>query len=353
MCRSITNPEMDMYEENISLKEFTTMKTGGSARYFFIVKDVETLKKAVIFAKEKYLPFFILGGGSNILISDMGFDGVVIKIEISGIDFKKINEKKERVIAGAGVEWDYLVEKTVSKNLYGLENLSLIPGTVGASPVQNIGAYGVEVGNVVEWVEVLNTKTMEINKMTNGECLFNYRDSFFKSKKGKKFVILNVVFKLKRKGEFNTHYKDIEEYFVKRNITPSLKTLRTAIIEIRKSKLPDTRKVGTVGSFFKNPIVSKKDVGEVRKKYPNISEYTYVGGFVKLSAAWLIDNIGGWKGACVGDACVYENQALVIINKGRASTKEIIFLANKIKNNIKEKTGVELEFEVNIIGIIK
>jgi len=219
--------------------------------------------------------------------------------------------------------------------------------------VQNIGAYGVEVGNVVEWVEVLNTKTMEINKMTNGECLFNYRDSFFKSKKGKKFVILNVVFKLKRKGEFNTHYKDIEEYFVKRNITPSLKTLRTAIIEIRKSKLPDTRKVGTVGSFFKNPIVSKKDVGEVRKKYPNISEYTYVGGFVKLSAAWLIDNIGGWKGACVGDACVYENQALVIINKGRASTKEIIFLANKIKNNIKEKTGVELEFEVNIIGIIK
>lgn len=153
-----------MLKENVLLKEYTTMKTGGYARYFFYAKKTEDIKSAVVFAKEKKIPIFILGGGSNTIFSDKGFKGVVIKMEIDGVSFEEIDDKKVRVIAGAGVEWDKLVEETVNKNLYGLENLSLIPGTVGAAPVQNIGAYGVEVGDVIEWVEVMNTETMEVKK---------------------------------------------------------------------------------------------------------------------------------------------------------------------------------------------
>ncbi len=351
--------KMLIFKENISLKEFTTMKTGGNARYFFIANNTEILKEAIIFAKEKKKNFFILGGGSNIIISDLGFDGVVIKMEISGVVFEKIDNKKERVIAGAGVVWDRLISKTVDKNLYGLENLSLIPGTVGAAPVQNIGAYGVEVGDLIEWVEVLNTETMKTSKMTNEECLFGYRNSFFKSKEGKKFVILNVAFSLKRNGKLNTQYKDIEDYFedlsmdVGKKIKPTLKTLPTVIIGIRINKLPDTRKTGTAGSFFKNPIISERKKEELLKKYQDIKYFPAESGVVKLSVAWLIDNIGDWKGVCIKNACVYEKHSLVIVNKGKSTTKEIIFLANKIKNNIKEKTGIELEFEVNIIGDFK
>lgn len=341
-----------MFKENISLKKFTTMKTGGNVRYFFIVKNIKELKEAIFFAKQKKKNFFILGGGSNIIISDLGFAGVVIKMEISGISFKKINREKEKVTAGAGVVWDKLVEETVNKNLYGLENLSLIPGSVGASPVQNIGAYGVEVENVIECVEILNTETMKVSIMTNKECLFDYRESFFKSKKGKKFVILNVTFNLQKNGKLKAGYKDIENYFKKNNIKPTLSILRDAIIEIRTNKLPNMKKVGTAGSFFKNPIISNTKKEKLLKKYPNIKYFSVDGKAVKLSAAWLIDNIGNWKGVCIGDACVYENQALVIINKRESNTKEIIFLANKIKNNIKEKTGIELEFEINTVGNI-
>ncbi len=341
-----------MFKENISLKKFTTMKTGGNARYFFIVKNIKELKEAIFFAKQKKKNFFILGGGSNVIISDLGFAGVVIKMEISGISFKKVNREKEKVTAGAGVVWDKLVEETVNKNLYGLENLSLIPGSVGASPVQNIGAYGVEVENVIECVEILNTETMKVSIMTNKECLFDYRESFFKSKKGKKFVILNVTFNLQKNGKLKAGYKDIENYFKKNNIKPTLNILRDAIIEIRTNKLPNIKKVGTAGSFFKNPIISNTKKEKLLKKYPNIKYFSVDGKAVKLSTAWLIDNIGNWKGVCIGDACVYENQALVIINKGESNTKEIISLANKIKNNIKEKTGIELEFEINTVGNI-
>ena len=172
-----------MFSERVSLKKHTTMKTGGNARYFFTVKSVEDLKEAVSFAKEKNAPIFILGGGSNVLVSDEGFKGVVVKMEIVGINFISTNENTVRVTAGAGVEWDSLVREAVNKNLYGLENLSLIPGTVGAAPVQNIGAYGVEVKDVIEWVEVLNTSTMEIERITNTQCSFGYRDSFFKSER--------------------------------------------------------------------------------------------------------------------------------------------------------------------------
>lgn len=338
-----------MVRESIELKEFTTMKTGGSARYFFAVKNTEDVKEAVFFAKEKNLPIFVLGGGSNVVISDEGFEGVVIKMEIKNIEFKEIDKNTSIVSAGAGVEWDDLVEKTVNKNLYGLENLSLIPGTVGASPVQNIGAYGVEAGDVILYVEVLNVETMSIKKISNKECLFGYRDSLFKTKEGKKFIILSVAFKLKKDGELNMEYKDIKDYFKINKIKPTLKSLRRAIVEIRKSKLPDINKIGTAGSFFKNPIVSKNKIEEIIEKYSDARYFPDKKGFFKVSAAWLLDNVSGCKGVCVGGACVYEHHALVLINKGGATTKEIIFLSDKIIQDVKNKTGIVLEYEVNII----
>ena len=336
-----------MFKENVRLKEYTTMKTGGNARYFFVVKNIKELKKAIFFTKEKNLSFFILGGGSNTIISDEGFNGVVIKMEILGIVFDKEKDDIVKVIAGAGVEWDSFVGDVVCKNLYGLENLSLIPGTVGASPVQNIGAYGVEVKDVIEYVEVLNSDTMEIKKIMNKECLFDYRDSFFKSELGRKFIILKVAFNLKKKSELKIDYKDIKEYFSENK--PTLNTLRDAIIEIRKDKMPDMRKIGTAGSFFKNPIVTENMANMLKKEYPSMPRYSYGNGFVKLSTAWLLDKVGKWKGVCRGDACVYEHQALVLVNRGRANTKQILSLANEMKEDIKQKTGVELGLEVNIL----
>lgn len=337
-----------MFSKEVSLKEYTTMKTGGNARYFFVAKSINDVKEAVVFAKNKNLTFFILGGGSNVIVSDDGLGGVVIKMEIGGITFDNTGKNTVMVTAGGGVEWDCLVEEAVNKNLYGLENLSLIPGTVGAAPVQNIGAYGVEAGDVISFVEVLDTDTMEIKRITNTQCLFGYRDSLFKSEKGKNFVILSVVFNLKKKGELNMRYKDIEEYFLKKNIEPNIKSLRSAIIEIRTSKLPDMEKVGTVGSFFKNPIITEERLEMLLNTYPDL-KYFPEGESFKVSAAWLLDKVGKWKGVRKGSACVYEHQALVLINCGGSTTKEIISLANEMQNNIKEKTGVSLEFEVVIL----
>lgn len=344
-----------MLKENISLKEFTTMRTGGSARYFFCVKSVDEVEEAVLFAKEKGISFFVLGGGSNIIVSDEGFSGVVIKMEIKGLEFVENSKEEMRVISGAGVEWDFLVEKTVDRNLYGLENLSLIPGTVGASPVQNIGAYGVEVKDTIAWVEVLDTETMKIKKIMNKECLFGYRDSFFKFAKGKKCIILKVAFDLKKNGEFKIDYKDITEYFLDLSeeeggdIEPSLKMLREAIIEIRTNKLPNIKQIGTAGSFFKNPIVSEVKVQELLKTYPNLKYHFVSDNTFKLSAGWLFDKVGGWKGVRRDGVRVYEKQALVLVGCNGTTTKKILSLAIEMQNNIKEETGIDLEFEVNII----
>ena len=198
-------------KENIPLALFTTMRVGGSARYFFNVSTVEELCEALSFAKDKKLSFFVLGLGSNVIVPDEGYIGVVIKIEIVGIEYEECGEKK-RVISGAGERLDFLVSETVKKGLYGLENLSLIPGTVGATPIQNTGSYGVEVKNVIEWVEVVNINTFKIKKFSNKECNFEYRESFFKTQKGKKYIVVRVSFLLNTNGVLNTDYCDVTKY---------------------------------------------------------------------------------------------------------------------------------------------
>ncbi len=338
-----------LLKENISLKGLTTMSVGGLARYFFNVKNIEDLKFAVAFAKEKKVSFFVLGGGSNVLIPDDGFSGVVIKMEIPGIEFKKINNNETTVVVGAGVLWDKFVKETVEKNLYGIENLSLIPGSVGASPVQNIGAYGVEVKDVILFVDVLNTDTMTIQTITNKECLFGYRDSLFKTTGGRKLIIVSVVFRLLNNGILKTDYADVQEFFLNKKDKPTLKTLREAIASIRTNKLPDMKKVGTVGSFFKNPVVSEARLQWVLSLYPDIKYFKTENDMFKISAGYLIDKIGKWKGVCVNNVCVYEKQALVLVCLKGASTKEILFFANKIRKDIKQKTKIDLEFEINLI----
>ena len=335
-------------KENVPLALFTTMRVGGSARYFFDVSTVGELCEALSFAKDKKLPFFILGKGSNVIVLDEGYNGVVIKIGIVGIEYKECGKKK-RVIVGAGERLDLLIEETVKRGLYGLENLSFIPGTVGATPVQNTGSYGVEVKDVIEWVEAINTDTLKIKKFSNKECDFGYRESFFKTQKGKKYIVVRVSFILNTNGVLNTEYRDVTEYISNHNIKEvTLPVLRQIIIAIRIKKFSGGR-CGTAGSFFKNPTVSKEKLNKLLKIYPDLKYFPVDTNEVKIPAAWLLDHVGGWKGFREGDVGTWTNQPLFIVNYGRGSAREIRALSERIIEDIKEKTGIVLEREVQYL----
>lgn len=348
--------------ENISLKEFTTFNIGGLARYFIRIKQIHDLQIAMAFAQSRNLPVFVLGGGSNILISDEGFPGLVIKMEITDTIINPEKDGSVIVSAGAGINWDALVEETVKNNLFGLENLSLIPGTVGAAPVQNIGAYGAEVKDCIEWVEALDQETGVMRHFGNAECQFSYRWSFFKTPEGKKYIITRVGFKLKKAGTLNTSYKDVAEYIKTNNVSDiTLQKVRDIVVDIRTKKLPNLAEYGTAGSFFKNPIIKKTEYEVLVKKYPGLPSWTSpsrrldtspkIGEeeTVKVSAAWMLDNLCGFKGYKDGDVGVYKNQALVLVNFGKGTATEIKSLAQKMIDCVLEKTGIILEREVEYI----
>jgi len=365
--------------EGKNLADFTTFRIGGDARFFCAIENKNDLQEAVDFAKEKSLPIFILGGGSNILVSDKGFDGLVVKMDIKGIEEKESlsvtpaeagvlelsqdsrfrgNDNTMFVRAGAGENWDDFVAWTVAKGYGGLENLSLIPGTVGAAPVQNIGAYGVEVGDLIESVEVFDIKENTFKKLSHKECHFSYRDSAFKHEKAmsadsqERYVITSVLFKLKKNTEPDISYKDLVELF-KNKQNPSITEVRNAIISIRRSKLPDLSKVGTAGSFFKNPIISKEKYLELKEKYPELPSFTESAkdgdGRVKVPLAWIIDKICGLKGKKFGKAGIHEEQALVIVNHGGATFEDVEKVAKEIEKSVKEKTGIDIKKEVIMV----
>ncbi len=330
------------------MKELTTFKTGGNARYFCVVTNEDELIEAIGFSKKNKIPFFILGGGSNILVSDKGFDGIVIKIEIKGIKYEE-NGNSVKAIVGAGENWDQFVADNVDKGYYGVENLSLIPGTVGASPVQNIGAYGSEVKDTIESVYVLDVKKDEYKNFSNSECDFSYRDSIFKKEKGR-YVVISVTFNLSKDGKLNLTYKDVQEYLSRRqNSNPSLRQVRNAIIDIRTNKLPNLQEYGTAGSFFKNVIVSQSKARELISKYPEIVLHQVNDKKVKISLAWILDNICGFKGKRKGNVGVYKNQALVLVNYGNATSDEVIELAQEMVDTVYEKTGIEIFPEVEYV----
>jgi len=337
-----------MIQKNVSLKEYTTFRIGGPADFFSIVKDEDDLIEALNFSKKNKIPFFVLGGGSNLLVADAGYRGIVIKMDMRGVTYDE-NGNDVKVTAHAGEDWDKFVSETVEKGLYGLENLSYIPGTVGASPVQNVGAYGAEAKDIIESVYVLDVKNDEYVTLSNAECKFAYRDSMFKHNPGR-YIVISVTFNLKKKGKLNTEYKDIKEYFTFKKITePTLKQVREAVVEIRQRKLPDIKHYGTAGSFFKNVIVAKSQAQELLERYPEMILHPVNEKKVKIPIAWVLDNLCGFRGVKKGNVGTYKNQALVIINLGSATADEVIALAQKMVDGVYEKTGIEIEPEVEYV----
>lgn len=336
-------------EKKKSLKEFTTFRIGGEARFFCIVKNEDELIEAINFSKKSKLPFFVLGGGSNILVADEGFHGLVIKMEFMGVEYKESGDTT-LVTAGAGENWDKFVAETVEKGLFGLENLSYIPGTVGASPVQNIGAYGSEVKDTIQSVHVLDVKKDEYVDLKNSECKFSYRNSLFKEDP-RRYIVLSVTFALKnKKGRLNTDYKDVKEYFDFKKIKePTLKQVRNAVVEIRQRKLPDIKELGTAGSFFKNVIVPTTKAHELLKKYPEMILHPVTDKKVKIPVAWILDHVCGFRGVKKGNVGTFRNQALVLVNFGDATATEIIALAQKMVDEVYVKTGIEIEPEVEYV----
>lgn len=346
---------MDNTQSDVPLSLYTTFKIGGPAKYFICVKSLDELKNAVLFAREKGLPFFVLGGGSNTLVSDDGFAGVVIKIEIMGVEWIEQSGGQTEIVMGAGENWDDVVALSVERGLSGLENLSGIPGTVGAAPVQNIGAYGSEIKDTLSWIEVFDTKDLSVKKLSAQECYFGYRDSIFKKKEGLTLIVTKVACLLKRDVAPNISYKDLANFFALKNnpapiLLPSVSDVRNAVLEIRKAKLPDLRELGTAGSFFKNPIISAEHYESLKKDFPDMPAFDAPDNQKKVSAAWILDNVCKYKGYREGNVGVYKNQSLVIVNFGGGSAKEIKNLADKMCECVKKNTGIDLFPEIISLG---
>ncbi|RKD85174.1 UDP-N-acetylmuramate dehydrogenase [Mangrovibacterium diazotrophicum] len=340
---------MIRFEQNFSLKAYNTFGIEATARYFFEFTEFEDLPYFLAnFQEWQKLPILLLGGGSNMLFVD-DFDGVVIHSNIPGI--KQVNEDRNHVWleVGAGENWDRFVAYCVSEWHGGVENLSLIPGNVGAAPVQNIGAYGVEVCDYIESVKGFDLKTFEAYDIPAAECRFGYRDSVFKHELKNRFIVTSVVFRLDKFIEYKLDYGDLRAEVEKRG-GENIHFVRDAVIAIRESKLPDPEVLGNAGSFFKNPIVESDFAEKLKKQFPQIPVYPAGEGKNKLAAGWLIDQCG-LKGYRVGDAAVHEKQALVLVNHGAATGNEIYELAKHIQNSVHERFQVALEPEVNMIGI--
>jgi UDP-N-acetylmuramate dehydrogenase len=329
---------------NFPLKKYNTFGLNYTAeRIVHIHNEADAIEALSKFNKSRLL---IMGGGSNLLFT-ADFTGTIIKPDISGIKIEREEGSKVIISAGAGVNWDSFVQWTVDNNLYGLENLSLIPGDVGASPVQNIGAYGTEVRDHIEKVETISISNLSQRTFTKDECGFAYRYSIFKGREKGKYIVARVHFSLSASQTFNLEYGALrEELGNKEQLT--LSRVRQAVIDIRKRKLPDHAIAGNAGSFFKNPVLNESDAFKLKEQHPSLPVYPESDGFVKVAAGWLIEQCG-WKGKRLGDAGVHEKQALVIVNYGNATGEEIFNLSELVKNSVHDKFGIKLEREVEII----
>lgn len=334
--------------ENQTLKPFNTFGIDCFARYFCSVSSKSELLQALDFGKTNQLQFLILGGGSNLLISK-NFEGLVIKIENKGIEVVGKTDKKTEIKVSAGENWHNLVIQSLESSWFGLENLSLIPGNVGASPMQNIGAYGIEVKDLITNVEFYNIELNEWQNFNPTQCQFGYRESIFKHELKGKAIIWSVTFSLSLIPEAKIEYGDIKSVLTRKQISnPGPKDVSDAVIEIRQSKLPDPKVLGNAGSFFKNPMVQPAILEEIKKKYPEVPNFASEGGLFKIPAGWLIEK-AGWKGKSLGNYGVHDRQALVLVNYGNASGMEIFELAQSIQHDIKSKFNIELQVEVNLI----
>lgn len=337
---------MAILHENHSLKTYNTFGIEAKADYFFQFDTVDEIQSFLNDNPLDNINYLILGGGSNILFT-ADYEGLILHPNIKGMEIVEENEDSVLVKAGANEDWDEFVEWAVTNGYGGIENLSNIPGVVGATPVQNIGAYGVEACQVIEKLDAVSIETKRQVEFQNFHCDFEYRNSVFKKEYKNLFIITHVYFRLKKKPEFNLEYGTIKDE-LKNYGEVSLKTIRELIIKIRESKLPDPELMGNAGSFFKNPIVETRFAEKLLEKFPDCPNYEVDNANTKLAAGWLIEQCG-WKGKHVGQAGVHKDQALVLVNLGDAKGFEVLQLANDIKKSVLFKYGVKLEMEVNAI----
>ena len=360
-------------QENVLLAPYTTLKIGGNARYFVRAETEDAVSQALVFAENRGLPIFVLGGGTNVLIADAGFDGLVLQIALKGMVLSEqgaaatgLNVAFKNpvatapgsdtstlifITAKAGEDWDDFVAYCVENNLAGVECLSGIPGFVGGTPVQNVGAYGQEVSETIVSVRCFDRTQKKIVTLTNAECGFTYRTSIFSSNMRDRYIVLSVTFALKKGGQPKIVYKDLIERFDGRQ--PSLTEVRSAVLQIRRSKSmvidADDPNSQSAGSFFKNPIVSKEKLAELRIGYEDIPSFNF-GVSVKIPAAWLIENAGFGKGFTLGHAGISTNHTLAIINRGDASAAEILSLKDAIQQAVEINFGILLQPEPVFVG---
>lgn len=335
---------MEIYK-NISLKSFNTFNIKALTAFFCTIDDPAHISEAFKFARTSNIPFLILGGGSNILFT-RNFDGLIAKVDFKGISLVEETQNNVWLEVKAGTDWEDLIDFCIDNNLSGLENLTLIPGKVGSAPIQNIGAYGVEVKDVLDKVTAFDLQTVQYKTLSKEECNFGYRYSLFKEEKDRYFIT-SVTFRLSKTFLPTLSYEGLKKHIESRRIQPSLVNIRNAVKNIRQQKLPEVGVIGSAGSFFKNPIVSSLEFERLRDKIGKIPHYK-TGNNIKIPAAWLIEQCG-FKGLRRGDAGVWPEQPLVLVNYGNASGEEILSLAHEIMESIGNRFGLALEPEVNII----
>jgi UDP-N-acetylmuramate dehydrogenase len=340
--------------ENVPLAPMTTLKVGGAARYFVSAVTAADVRQAVDWAKSRRLPLFVLGGGSNLVIADTGFPGLVLHIGIGGVE--RLSQNGQQVFeAGAGVAWDALVAQAVAAKCAGLECMSGIPGTVGGTPVQNVGAYGQEVSETITEVQVLDLRDGQLRSLCNEACGFAYRSSIFNTGERGRYIILKVAYALEAGGEPAIRYRDLQAYFAAAKTRPTLADVREAVRKIRLSKAmlivegdEDSR---SAGSFFKNPVLDAAEYTRVAASAgETLPSYPAPGGHCKIPAAWLVENAGFHKGYTRGHVGISRKHALAIVNRGGATAAEVIALQNEIRRAVEEKFGVALVPEPVFVG---
>ena len=335
-------------QENVSLKNFNTFGVEANARFFAEINHEDELVELFMDPQWQQTERLVIGGGSNLLLIN-DFDGLVIRMNIRGIGHR-INQNEVFVEAGAGEVWNDLVNYCVQRSYAGLENLSLIPGSVGASPIQNIGAYGVELKDVFHSCRAFEISTAQFKTFSKEDCGFGYRESVFKNELKGRYIIVSVKFDLSLIVDLNLQYGAIGQELSNRGIAePTIKDVSQVVSHIRVAKLPDPSTIGNAGSFFKNPVITAAEFGPIHAKFQDVVNYPAGDGLVKLAAGWLIEQCG-WKGKVVGNTGTWKNQALVLVNHGGATGQEVYNFSSQIIDSVYSKFGVKLQREVNIIG---
>lgn len=345
-ARSHTMPPF--IQKDVPLAPMTTLGVGGTADYFAPIHTDEELREAVAWAQRENLSIYVLGGGANTFVRDSGVRGLVIHLMSEGVIFEEMSDHV-LVHADAGVALDALIARTVEEGLWGIENLSHIPSTLGAFPVQNVGAYGVEAKDVISYVRAYDMETDTFHTFTNGACEFAYRESIFTHTEGKRYVITQVTLRVTRTENPRLGYKDLEAYFNESPTAPTLALIREAIIAIRTKKLPDWNVVGTAGSFFKNPIISRALYESLKVTYAGMPSFPEKDDMVKIPLGWVLDHVCGLRGYRDGNVWLHENQALVLVCEKRTASDQVDLFIEMVKRSVKEKIGIDIEAEVRVM----